>query len=157
MFTSTVRAWSVSAWLTLAGVLTSAPAAAQFAFNEDDAGPNFGEDGVQLDFASSSLALFNNLLMVGSIGNDSRCVFGCEGNVALYHVDQLSPLEKIACKENGGALADSAVACSSMNPCGQGDRVATASERPSVGTAGASSLATNLANYYVESCDRTNV
>src|SRR6185369_17485236 len=39
-------------------------------------------------------------------------------------------------QENGGALADSAIPCSSMNPCGQGDRAATASERPSVGDLG---------------------
>ena len=39
-------------------------------------------------------------------------------------------------QENGGALADSAIPCSCMNPCGQGDRAATASEHPSVGDLG---------------------
>ncbi len=59
-------------------------------------------------------------------------------------------------------------------PCGQIDRTATASERPSVGTSAARvakacapvsrpygrrelSLATNLAYQYTQSCDRTNV
>src|ERR1043165_2158559 len=37
---------------------------------------------------------------------------------------------------NGGAIADSAIPCSSRIPCGQGDRAATASERPSVGDLG---------------------
>ena len=64
MFTSTVRVLSVSAWLALAGILISAPAAAQFAFNEDDAGPNFGEDGVQLDFGRA-VAIRNGVAFVG--------------------------------------------------------------------------------------------
>jgi hypothetical protein len=39
--------------------------------------------------SSSSMALFNNLLMIGTIG-DARCIFGCPGSVILFHVDQLT-------------------------------------------------------------------
>jgi hypothetical protein len=64
MFTPTIRALSVSAWLALAGALVSMPAAAQFSFNADDAGPDFGEAGVQLDFGRA-VAIRNGVAFVG--------------------------------------------------------------------------------------------
>jgi hypothetical protein len=77
-------------------------------------------------------------------------------------------------KENGGARADPAIPCSSMNPC---DKVTAWQLHRSARQLGTSvarvtkacahrlrssgsaicRLATNLANQYTQSCDRTNV
>ncbi|HKU14030.1 MAG TPA: FG-GAP repeat protein, partial [Steroidobacteraceae bacterium] len=45
--------------------------------------------GIGDSLSSSSLALFNNLAMIGDPG-DNRCIFGCPGSVTLYNVTQLA-------------------------------------------------------------------